>query len=227
MREIDGDDPLLALAIVLPVGPHDRAWPPLHTILRAHAGAAQSRWVFAEGDPQDTPADALRAPRGRGAQQNAGAAATQRPWLWFLHADSRPDEATFAALRDFVARDEAALGWFRLRFDDTQFPALRRRLRLNAAGANWRSRRLGMPFGDQGLVLPRAAFERLGGFDPHRPYGEDLALVRRARRTGLPLHELPATLTTSARKYAERGWWRTTARHLWLTAALAHREASR
>ena len=168
------------------------------------------------------PADALHAPRGRAAQQNAGAAATQRPWLWFLHADSRPDEATFAALRDFIARDEAALGWFRLRFDDTQIPALR----LNAAGANWRSRRLGLPFGDQGLVLPRAMFERLGGFDPSWPYGEDLALVRRARRAGLPLRELPATLTTSARKYAERGWWRTTARHLWLTAALMRREAS-
>lgn len=226
MRGID-DDPLRALSIVLPVGPNDRAWPPLDTILRTHAGVAQSRWVFAEGDPQATPADALHVPPGRAAQQNAGAAATQRPWLWFLHADSRPDEATFAALRAFIARDEAALGWFRLRFDDAPTPALRRRMRLNAAGANWRSRRLGLPFGDQGLVLPRAAFERLGGFDPRRPYGEDLALVRQARRIGLPLRELPATLGTSARKYAERGWWRTTARHLWLTAVLTHRDALR
>ncbi|MBP6748442.1 MAG: glycosyltransferase [Xanthomonadaceae bacterium] len=216
-----------ALSIVLPVGPDDRAWPPLRTILRTHAGAAQSHWVFAEGDPQEAPADALHVAPGRAAQQNAGAAATQRRWLWFLHADSRPDEATFAALRDFIARDEAALGWFRLRFDDAPTPALRRRMRLNAAGANWRSRRLGLPFGDQGLVLPRAAFERLGGFDPRRPYGEDLALVRHARRIGLPLRELQATLGTSARKYAERGWWRTTARHLWLTAVLTHSDATR
>ncbi|MBP6749716.1 MAG: hypothetical protein KA144_08755 [Xanthomonadaceae bacterium] len=47
MRGID-DDPLRALSIVLPVGPDDRAWPPLRTILRTHAGAAQSHWVFAE-----------------------------------------------------------------------------------------------------------------------------------------------------------------------------------
>ena len=52
-------------------------------------------------------------------------------------------------------------------------------MQLNAAGANLRSRWLGLPFGDQGLVLPRASFERLGGFDPALRYGEDHALVWR------------------------------------------------
>jgi GT2 family glycosyltransferase len=168
------------------------------------------------------------APAGRAQQQNAGAFASQRPWLWFLHADSRPDAEVFCALRRFVAHGTPALGWFRLRFGAQSAPGIEprllRRMRLNAAGANWRSRRLGLPFGDQGLVLPAGAFERLGGFDTRLAYGEDFALVCRARRQGLPLRELPAYLDTSARKYAERGWWRTTARHLGLTATLAWQE---
>jgi hypothetical protein len=235
MTSIERDDPMRRVSIVLPVGLGDRAWPPLYAALRTHADAADIRVVFVEGDTQTTPNDAsgatastrLYAPRGRAKQQNAGASGSSRQWLWFLHADSRPDADVFAALRDFLIRDEAALGWFRLRFDAHESVALNRRMRINAAGANWRSRRFGLPFGDQGLVLPTAAFARLGGFDTTLPYGEDFALVWRAQRSGLALRELPATLCTSARKYADRGWLRTTARHLRLTASLAWREARR
>ncbi len=231
MSQVEGDDPLRRLSIVLPIGPGDRAWPPLYATLREHAAAAEVRLVFADGDPQIVANEALDdvryAPTGRAAQQNAGAAASTQPWLWFLHADSRPDAEVFAALRAFIARDEQALGWFRLRFDADETPALHRRMRVNAAGANWRSRRFGLPFGDQGLVLPTAAFVRIGGFDTSLRCSEDLALVWRARRSALPLRELPAVLVTSARKYAERGWLRTTLRHWRLTATMVWREARR
>ncbi len=231
MSRIERDDPLQRLSIVLPIGPGERAWPPLYAALREYANAAEVRLVFAEGDAQavadDAQDDVRIAPAGRAAQQNAGAAASTRPWLWFLHADSRPDAAVFAALRAFIARDEHAVGWFRLRFDTDDTPALRRRMRVNAAGANWRSRRFGLPFGDQGLLMPKAIFDELGGFDPTLRCGEDLALVWRAQRADVPLRELPATLTTSARKYVERGWLRTTLRHLRLTAAMVWAEMRR
>ncbi|HZF97242.1 MAG TPA: glycosyl transferase family 2, partial [Pseudoxanthomonas sp.] len=85
---------------------------------------------------------------------------------------------------------------------------------LNALGAWFRSRCLGLPFGDQGLALPRALFERLGGFDESLRGGEDHDLVWRARRAGVPLQPARAPLYTSARKYAQRGWGATTAFHL-------------
>jgi hypothetical protein len=233
------DDPLHKAAIVIPIGPGDRAWRPLRECLSEHAGASERHWVFAEHDPQYATmrvgnADVAciderihQAPVGRAMQQNHGAAAAHRPWLWFLHADSRPNADVFAAMRGFIASDEAALGWYRLGFDARDTPTLRRRMRLNALGANWRSRCLGLPFGDQGLVLPRPVFGDLGGFDTQLAYGEDFALVWRARRAGVRLCELPATLETSARKYAEHGWLRITARHLRATVALAWREAWR
>lgn len=218
-------DTLSQVSIVLPVGPGDRAWPPLHALLREQAAAAELLPVFAEGDPQPVPADALRAATGRACQQNAGARAARRKWLWFVHADTRFTPDTLPALRAFLQRDESALGWFRLRFDDDGPRPLRWTMRANATGANWRSRRLGLPFGDQALVLPRLEFDRLDGFDPHLAHGEDHALVWRARRAGLPLREIDAAVITSARKYAERGWLRTTLRHLRLTADQAWREA--
>jgi hypothetical protein len=235
MTTLPSEDPLRQVRIVVPVGPGDRAWQSLCDALRTHAASAEIRWVFAEHDTQAQferssialPGEVVVAPPGRAAQQNVGAAMTQRPWLWFLHADSQPEVDVFEAMRTFLARDEPALGWFRLRFADEGVRDLRHRMRINAAGANWRSRWLGLPFGDQGLTLPTAAFERLGGFDAAMPYGEDFALAKRAKRSGLPLRELPAFLDTSPRKYAKRGWLRTTARHLQLTATLAWREARR
>ena len=92
---------------------------------------------------------------------------------------------------------------------------------MNAAGANLRARWLGLPFGDQGLLLPRACFEALHGFDEQAAYGEDHLLVWAARRAGLPLRHIPAVLETSARKYARHGWLRTTWRHWRLTVAQA------
>ncbi len=216
-------DPLARLSIVLPVGPGDTAWPPLYAALHRDAVPAELLLVFADGDPQCAPSDALRAATGRAAQQNLGAAHATREWLWFVHADSRLLPATLRALRIFLDRNEAALGWFELRFADDG----PRAMRWNARGANWRSRMFDLPFGDQGLLLPRAAFARLGGFDERLRYGEDIALVRRARRDGLPLRPVGAALLTSARKYAEHGWLRTTLRHLRLTATQAWREARR
>jgi hypothetical protein len=148
---------------------------------------------------------------------NVGAQAARGRWLWFLHADSHLRARTLIALNSFLAPDQPALGYFDLRYRGDG-PAL---AHLNALGANLRARWLGMPFGDQGLVLPAAWFERLGGFDEHVAYGEDHLLVWRARAAGLPLVRIAAPIETSARKYAEQGWARTTLQHVRMTAQQA------
>jgi len=110
----------------------------------------------------------------------------------------------------FVERGESALAYFDLRFL-ADGPRL---MVVNAVAANLRSRWLKLPFGDQGLMIHRDDFRRLGGFDAQLRAGEDHALVWRARHQGLPLRRLAAPLYTSARKYAEHGWFRTTVWHL-------------
>ncbi len=130
---------------------------------------------------------------------------------------------TLPALRAFVAHGEDALGYFDLAFrKDGPWLAA-----LNAAGANFRARCLGLPFGDQGFVLPAVWFARLGSYDEAATYGEDHLLVWRARAAGLPIRRIGAPLMSSARKYAREGWLRTTVRHVALTARQAWPEWKR
>jgi hypothetical protein len=152
----------------------------------------------------------LHAPAGRATQQNAGAAAGDRDWVWFVHADTRLASDTLPALARFIARDRPALGYFDLHFDGDR-PVL---MRLNTAGAWLRSRWLRLPFGDQGFVLPRTVFDALGGFNPAITRGEDHELVWRVRRAGLQVRPVGAALYTSARRYAAQGWATTTTGHL-------------
>lgn len=217
----------LRLSVIIPVGPGELSWRDLLGDLSALQADAEILLVAVPGGaprelaPRDfalrVPARWLEAPAGRAAQQNAGAASALGETLWFLHADSRVPAGSVAAAQGFAGR--AALGYFDLRFRDDG-PRL---TWLNALGARIRSRWLGLPFGDQGLILPRMLYDALGGFDASLPAGEDHALVWAARRAGVPLVPLRAPLFTSARRYAEHGWLRTTFRHLWLTLAQARR----
>ncbi len=208
------------LSIVVPIGPGETAWRRLLDDLQRLPVDVELLLVGVDSAPAELDARAgalagrlrwLRAERGRARQQNAGAAAARGTWLCFLHADSRLDAAAVRALATLVERP-AALYYFDLGFFDG--PGL---LRLNALGANLRSRLLGLPFGDQGLSLPRTEFERLGGFDPALPRAEDHALVWAAHRAGLPVRRLGARLRTSGRRYADAGWLRTTLRFFALT----------
>jgi GT2 family glycosyltransferase len=208
----------LALSLVLPFGPDESAGQGLIKDLAGLGIAHELILVGIEDRPPPLPqVSALRvsAAAGRARQLNAGAAAARGEWLCFLHADSRLPPDSLRAL-EALADGPVALRYFDLRFVDG--PAA---MRLNEIGAHIRSRWLGLPFGDQGLCLPRAWFERIGGFDESLACGEDHALVWAARRAGLPLLPLRAPIHTSARKYAERGWLRTTLMHLRLTGAQA------
>jgi hypothetical protein len=208
------------LSVVVPVAPGDESWRGLLVEL-ARAGLSgsgnQGHEILLVGveaaKHEDTlPAGArwLAASCGRGRQLNAGAAAASGRWLWFLHADSRLEAGTVASLEHSLRLRPGAMHFFDLCFLGDG-PAL---MRVNDAGVWIRSRLLRMPFGDQGFCVSREIFGRLGGFPEDAPYGEDHLFVWRARRAGVPLLCTGGVLRTSARKYREGGWLRTTARHI-------------
>lgn len=140
------------------------------------------------------------APRGRGPQLAAGAAAAGEDWLLFLHADTVPDPGWAAEAARFIAGPEnaARAAVFRFALDDASAGA--RRLERIVA---WRSRVLGLPYGDQGLLIARSFYGALGGFAP-LPLFEDVDLVRRIGRHRLRL--LDTRAVTSARRYRSVGY---------------------
>ena len=87
-------------------------------------------------------------------------------------------------------------------------------------GARIRDRAGGLPYGDQGLLVRRSTFDRVGGY-PEIPIMEDVALVRQIRRVAR-VRRLPHAVVVSPRRWrregAVRGWCRNIAL---LTAYLA------
>ncbi|MBV9015980.1 MAG: TIGR04283 family arsenosugar biosynthesis glycosyltransferase [Alphaproteobacteria bacterium] len=150
----------------------------------------------------------VTAQRGRGFQLIAGAAAASGRWLLFLHADCRLEPGWEAAAINFIGNPGAAgrAGYFGLILDDPD-PAARRLERIVA----WRCRVLGLPYGDQGLLISRKLYQEIGGFAPI-PLMEDVDLVCRLRRHRLA--PIGARVIASARRYRRDGYWRRPLRNL-------------
>jgi len=144
----------------------------------------------------------ISAPRGRGTQLAAGAAAASGDWLLFLHADCRLAAGWEQAVEAFVTAAGAAgrAGYFAFALDDAS-PAARRLERIVA----WRCRALGLPYGDQGLLIAHALYQAVGGFAP-LPLMEDVEFARRLGRRRLA--PLGLSAYASARRYRRDGYTR-------------------
>lgn len=228
------------ISVVVPIGPGEPAWPGLLACLAPFRDQAEvilsttERLEVAapiestiEPAIESTVGPAIRQVRGsagRAAQLNRGVRAAGGAWLWLLHADSRPSVQAIRTVLCHVQRPPAApaLGWCALTFADGP-----RLARLNAFGANLRSRLFALPFGDQGWLLPRGVFDRLGGFDEEFGRGEDLDFIIRARAAGIAITPLGCRMTSSARRYRAQGWQSTTWEHLRLTLRLRRRALDR
>ncbi len=198
-----------SLSVVIPTLDAARSLPAtLAALDPARARGLIGEIVIADGDSGDgTVAIAeaagvrvVRSSRGRGAQLAAGAAAARGEWLLFLHADTRLDPSWCDAARRFIADPASSVraGYFAYRLDDEAAAA--RRLEGVVA---WRARVLGLPYGDQGLLLARDFYRRLGGFPP-LALMEDVALARRIGRRNLVA--LDAAALTSAARYRRDGY---------------------
>ncbi|NOD92024.1 glycosyltransferase [Ruegeria sp. HKCCD4884] len=139
----------------------------------------------------------------RGGQLREGCAEAGGDWLLILHADTVLESGWSEAVSAHLSSNGPAA--FRLAF----------RARGIAPGwvsgwANLRSRVFGLPYGDQGLLVPREIYHAAGGY-PDQPLMEDVALVRSLPRITL----LDARAFTSAERYEQAGWIRRGSRNLW------------
>jgi rSAM/selenodomain-associated transferase 2/rSAM/selenodomain-associated transferase 1 len=172
--------------------------------------AAGAETVVVDGGSVDcTPAIAaaagvrlLRARPPRAVQMNAGAALANGATLLFLHGDTRLPAGFLLQVGRTLDRPKVVAGAYRLGID-----APGAGLRVIERVANWRSERLQMPYGDQGLFLPAARFWELGGF-PALPFMEDFEMVHRLRRVGR-IALAGGQVRTSARRWQRLGIVRT------------------
>lgn len=155
----------------------------------------------------------IRSPRGRARQMNEGARQAKGAILWFLHADTGIPPQALASIR--VAMKDARAGSFQLHFDqdDWFFSVL-------AKCANLRSKWTRIPFGDQAIFIDNGLFKAIGGFS-EIPLMEELVLMKKIRSRKEAITILDAFVTTSTRRWQDKGRFKTTALNLALQ--LAHK----
>jgi rSAM/selenodomain-associated transferase 2/rSAM/selenodomain-associated transferase 1 len=144
----------------------------------------------------------LVAEASRARQMNVGAAAATGNILLFLHADTLLPEGYGGQVRGALSQPGTAAGAFALGID-SPLPSLR----IIEHVANWRSRFLQKPYGDQAIFLAAETYRTVGGY-PDLPIMEDFELVRRLKKKGRII-VLPASVTTSARRWLRVGVWKT------------------
>jgi rSAM/selenodomain-associated transferase 2 len=150
-------------------------------------------------------AEVVVASPSRGGQLIAGAARAKHPWLLFLHADSVLDtgwerEASHFMERVDTGRTRPAAAAFRFALDDE---GLAPRCLEGLVGL--RCALLRLPYGDQGLLIPRRLYEKVGGYR-ELPVMEDLDLVRRLGSGAVKI--LRTRAVTSAQRYRREGYFR-------------------
>ncbi len=136
--------------------------------------------------------------RGRGAQMHAGACIARGDVLWFLHADASPSPDAADRIVEALREQEVVAGYFSVLFDGAQ---------RSARFLTWlypHLRKLGLCYGDSAIFVRTATYHEVEGFRPF-PIFEDLDLVRRLRKKGHVVH-LPATITTSSRRFEGRNF---------------------
>jgi len=168
-------------------------------IIVADGGSSDSTLAIARA----TGAKIIASERGRGMQLAVGAAAARGDALLFVHADTRLSPGWRALAERHLASSHRP-ACFRLKLDDPAWQA-----RLIERAVALRSRIAGLPYGDQGLLVSRAAYDAAGGFRP-LILMEDVDLIRRLARPVI----LASDALTSADRWRRDGWARRSMRNL-------------
>ena len=125
---------------------------------------------------------------------NKGANLSNRKNLWFLHLDSNVEHIQ---LSDLTGLDEFTVSTFLLEFDLKNCWWI-------AAGANFRTKIFGIPFGDQSFLMSKKLFNFTGGFNENLSFGEDHEFIWRIKSLNIKLKIINKKIITSAIKYENK-----------------------
>ena len=140
---------------------------------------------------------------GRAKQVNGGAEAARSDVLLFLHGDTCLPAGFDKYVLDLLTVPGTVAGAFALSIDGPETG-----LRIIEKLANFRSRFLQMPYGDQTIFLRASLFRSIGGF-PEIPIMEDFVFMQRVKKEGRVVIA-PIAVTTSSRRWEELGILKTT-----------------
>lgn len=177
------------LSVVIPTLNAEEGLPQcLNALIQATVRGLVREVVIADGGSTDQTieicdaagATLITADKGRGTQLRAGAKLAKGDWLLFLHADTVLSPGWEDEVSKFLEqveqgrfRGKEVAAAFRFALDD--FGPAARWLEW---AVSLRCALLRLPYGDQGLLIHKNFYKKLGGY-PDAPLMEDVSLVRR------------------------------------------------
>lgn len=206
----------MTLSIIIPVLNEEENLKVLLPYLKENAFDT-NEIIVVDGGSQDATsliaknenAKLIASDKGRAKQMNAGASVATSEILYFLHADTFPPKGYDTLIKEGVKTGKNA-GCFRMKFDSNHWW-------LRLAGwftkFNWKICR----GGDQSQFITKKLFEEIGGYDENYLIYEDNVLINKLYRQK-SFSVLPETVTTSARRYLEKGVWKLQY-HFWVIHA--------
>lgn len=136
---------------------------------------------------------------GRGPQQNAGVQKSTHPLLCFLHADCLLGRSSLETLCIVASQKEDLYACFR-----QSIAAAGTKYRLLEIGNDMRVRWQKRPYGDQGICISRALYQRVGGFEDV-PFMEDVLLAGKLRQLSIAPCLLNDRIEVSPRRWQRSG----------------------
>lgn len=197
------------LAVIIPTLNAQSCLPPLLPELK------NIRLVISDGGSSDETLNMALAAgaviavgtRSRGAQMARGAdlagAIDDVSAYLFLHADCRLLPNWQAVAMEALKTPNTA--WYFKYCSDQSGPGVRwLKFIVWLRGWAWR-----LPYGDQGLLIPKDMYEAMGGYDREKALFEDVDIVDRIKsQFGRPaLRQLPIALKTDISDHLKQGVW--------------------
>ncbi len=152
----------------------------------------------------------LQTRASRGEQLRAGARAAKSTWILFLHADTILETGWETEVISFIEKIESgrradAAAAFKFILDDEGMAPRVLEFLVSLRSAIFR-----MPYGDQGLLISRALYNEIGGYNV-MTLMEDVDIVRRLGRRRVVM--LRSRAITSAVRYRAEGYVQRIARN--------------
>lgn len=205
------------ISIIIPtLNAADGLGPCLSSLLPGVEAGLVRELVISDGGSEDETsriadaagAEFIQGAPGRARQLIRGAHAARGDWLLFLHADTILSPDWSERVRNHLESQPGKAATFTLAYrSDT------RMAKTVARRANRRARWLGLPYGDQGLLVSRKLYDQVGGYEDI-PLMEDVRIVQAIGKKRLAF--LSAEARTSAAKYERDGWRKRSWHNAWL-----------
>ena len=198
----NGEHPNLISVIIPALNEADT----ITSTLSMHANKARVEIIVVDGGSNDGTPDLARSygvkvltsASSKARQMNAGAKIATGEILLFLHADTQLPKHFAESIISAVYDNGAVAGAFQLCIDSDA-----KGLRFIERVANWRSRHLQAPYGDQGIFVTKSLFHEIGGY-ADMTIMEDYEFIRRLRQKG-QIVILNESVKTSPRRWLRFG----------------------